>query len=406
MTAHSMPNRAAGSGVAGGVSVGVAAGSAVGRRVESAGPSAGAVRAEPTGQGWRAGAGTGSRVHVLKAGSSSSAGRRTAGTAGRLGVPDARLWWRLIDRDRLIVSLLAEHHVLTTDQLAAVAFGSARRAQDRLARLTAMGLLWRFRFSLPAGGTSPAHYALGYVGARLVAAQRAAAPPRPAAWQQRLERLAESPQLRHRLGANGVFCGLAGYARTHPDQVAGADGVGGLTMWWPPERAARFFLAYPGGETVVLRPDGYGCWEAAGRVVRFFLEYDTGTESHTVLADKLAAYAEVPAARFGILAFTVHTRRREANLHRALRAALGAAGAPLQVATMSRDNGHPDGPAGPVWALWAQQRPAADGLRRYRLAELPQRGPRVAHHDGLAGQPFSQAAFSESDPEVVALIDP
>jgi hypothetical protein len=321
-----------------------------------------------------------------------------------VGVPDARLWWRLTDRDRLIVSLLAEHHVLTTDQLAQVAFGSARRAQDRLARLTAMGLLWRFRFSLPAGGTSPAHYPLGYVGARLVAAQRSAAPPRPAVWQQRLERLAESPQLRHRLGANSFFCDLAGYARTHPDQVAGADGVGGLTMWWPPERAARFFLAYP--ETVALRPDGYGCWEAAGRVVRFFLEYDTGTESHAVLAAKLSAYAEVPAARFGILAFTVHSRRREANLHRALRAVLGTAGAPLPVATMSRDQGHPDGPAGPVWALWTPKRAAPEGAQRHWLAELPQRGPRVAHHDGLAGQPFSQAAFSEVDPEVVALIDP
>jgi hypothetical protein len=328
-------------------------------------------------------------------------------------VPDAGLWWRLTGRDRLMVSLLAEHHVLATDQLAAVAFGSARRAQDRLARLTGMGVLWRFRFSLLSGGTSPAHYALGYVGARLVAAQRSAPPPRPATWQQRLERLAESPQLRHRLGANGVFCDLAGYARTHPDQVAGPDGVGGLTMWWPPERAARFFVAYPGGEPLVLRPDGYGAWAAAGRVVRFFLEYDTGTESHTVLADKLTAYTDVPAHRFGILAFTVHTRQREANLHRALRAALGTSEPPLPIATMPRDHGHPDGPAGPVWTLWtpaqpgsrAGGRPGAGGMRRYRLAELPQRGPRITHHDGLAGQPFSQAAFTESDPEVTALID-
>jgi hypothetical protein len=340
----------------------------------------------------------------LKAGSSSSA-RPAAGTQ-RAGVPDSRLWWRLTDRDRLIVSLLAEHQVLTTDQLAAVAFGSVRRAQDRLARLAGMGVLWRFRFSLAAGGTSPAHYALGYVGARLAAAARSAAPPRPAAWQQRLERLAESPQLRHRLGANGVFIDLAGYARTHPDQVAGPDGVGGVTMWWPPERAARFFVAYPGaGEQTVLRPDGYGCWEAAGRVVRFFLEYDTGTESHTVLADKLAAYTDVPAARFGILAFTVGSRRREANLHRALRAALGPTGPELVIATMSRDHGHPDGPAGPVWTLWTPDRPSPAGARRHRLAELPQRGPRIAHHDGLAGQPYSQAAFSEADPEVVALID-
>jgi hypothetical protein len=189
-------------------------------------------------------------------------------------------------------------------------------------------------------------------------------------------------------------------------------------MWWPPERAARFFVDYRGGETVVLRPDGYGCWEAAGRVVRFSLEYDTGTESHTVLTDKLAAYTDVPAHRFGILAFTVHSRQREANLHRALSAALGSTVPELVIATMPRDHGHPDGPAGPVWTLWTpratprtarpdRRRDAAvpDGVRRYRLAELPQRGPRVAHHDGLPGRPFSRAAFAETDTAMVRLIE-
>jgi Replication-relaxation len=138
-----------------------------------------------------------------------------------VGSLDGRLWWRLTDRDRLLLAVLAEHHVLTTDHIVTLAFGSARRAQDRLARLVEWGVLWRFRFGLAAGGTSPSHYTLGYTGARLIAAQRSVEPPRPAAWRQRVERLAESPQLRHRLGTNGVFVALAGYAAPTPTRSPG-----------------------------------------------------------------------------------------------------------------------------------------------------------------------------------------
>lgn len=137
------------------------------------------------------------------------------------------MWFRLTERDRLLVFLLAEHQVLTTDQVAEVAFGSLRRAQDRLVRLRVIDVLARFRFSLAGGGTSPAHYTLGYTGARLVAAHRAVTPPRPATHQQRLERLMESPRLSHLLGVNGFFTALAGYARHHPEEVLGPDGVGG-----------------------------------------------------------------------------------------------------------------------------------------------------------------------------------
>ncbi|RJO70022.1 hypothetical protein D5S18_29615 [Nocardia panacis] len=52
----------------------------------------------------------------------------------RGGHPDAGPWFRLLDRDRRLLSLLAEHKVLTTDQIASVEFASIRRAQDRLRR--------------------------------------------------------------------------------------------------------------------------------------------------------------------------------------------------------------------------------------------------------------------------------
>ena len=324
--------------------------------------------------------------------------------------PDAGVWFRLTDRDRLIVGLLAEHDVATTDQLTDVAFGSVRRAQDRLSRLCAMGVLFRFRFSLAAGGTSPAHYTLGYTGARLVAARRAVAPPRPATWALRVERLAESPRLRHRLGVNGFFTDLAAYARAHPDRVTGPDGIGGLTTWWSERAATGFFWTSHGGRDVRLRPDGYGCWEhhsagpgagAGGGVVRFFLEHDNGTEPHADLVGKLATYTDFPTHHFGILAFTVPGARRETNLHRALTRALGRTRPRLPIATMPRDHGHPDGPAGPVWALWHPQ--PGPVQHRYRLHELPTHGPTVAHHPPLVGQPFSEAAFDPDDTDMVNL---
>lgn len=65
------------------------------------------------------------------------------------------MWFRLTERDRLLVFLLAEHQVLTTDQIAQVAFGSLRRAQDRLVRLRVIDVLARFRFSSPGAGPAP-----------------------------------------------------------------------------------------------------------------------------------------------------------------------------------------------------------------------------------------------------------
>jgi hypothetical protein len=53
------------------------------------------------------------------------------------------VWFRLVERDRWLLALLAEHKVLTTNQIAAVAFDSVRRAQDRLRQLRALGVVLR-----------------------------------------------------------------------------------------------------------------------------------------------------------------------------------------------------------------------------------------------------------------------
>jgi hypothetical protein len=220
--------------------------------------------------------------------------------------------------------LLAEHKVLTTNQIAAMEFLSVRRAQDRLRHLRELGVVFAFRESYLRGGTSQTRYALGYLGARLIAAQRAERPPAPKAYTESLERLALWPKLDHQLGVNEFFCALAAHRNPARLREAGrADEVSGLTQWWSEKRCTEFFWKYQGaGRETRLRPDGYGCWEEAGRAVRFFLEHDTGTESLAKVTGKIDDYSDFPTDAFGVLLFSVHSSRREMALRAASRHAL------------------------------------------------------------------------------------
>jgi hypothetical protein len=108
-------------------------------------------------------------------------------------------------------------------------------------------VVFAFRESYLRGGTSQPRYALGYLGARLIAAQRAERPPAPKAYTESLERLALWPKLDHQLGVNDFFCSLA--AHRHPARLreAGRDGeVSGLTQWWSERRCTEVLLEVPG----------------------------------------------------------------------------------------------------------------------------------------------------------------
>ncbi|MET8757206.1 replication-relaxation family protein [Lentzea sp. NPDC004782] len=402
-------DRAVGRGVVGadGLAFGSASGSAQPRRSESATPPAEATANKPAGQRWyrreRAEGRLGSDPHP-------STHRGRAGRGGRrAGEPDAGLWFRLVDRDRRLLVLLAEHKVLTTNQIAAIEFLSVRRAQDRLRHLRELGMVFAFRESYLRGGTSQTRFALGYLGARVIAAQRAEKPPSPKAYTESLERLALWPKLDHQLGVNDFFCALA--ARRNPARLREAgrsDEVSGLTQWWSEHRCTEFFWKYlGGGRDARLRPDGYGCWEEHGRTVRFFLEHDTGTESLAKVTNKLDDYAAFPTGAFGVLLFSVHSARREHALRVALRRALPGGDPGFVIATAARDGNtfrNTDGPAGPVWGLWTPA--GGDSVpRRHRLAELPQRGPSVAHRASNASQPLNEAAFDSNDREMSRLIN-
>ncbi|CAM4173872.1 replication-relaxation family protein [Kibdelosporangium persicum] len=302
--------------------------------------------------------------------------------------------------------MLTEHKVLTTNQIAAIEFTSVRRAQDRLRRLRELGVVFAFRESYLRGGTSQTRYALGYLGARLIAAQRAEKPPAPKVYTERLERLALWPTLDHQLGVNDFFCALAAYRNPARLRELGREGeVSGLTHWWSEKRCTEFFVKYQGGgPDIRLRPDGYGCWEESGRAVRFFLEHDTGSESLTKVTGKIADYTAFPTDAFGILLFSVHSTRREIALRAALRRNLAGYDPGVVIATAARDHGHADGPAAPIWGMWTHH--SGDTVpRRYRLAELPVRGPSIEHRATNTLQPFSEAAFDPNDREMLRRID-
>lgn len=333
-----------------------------------------------------------------RAGAARAVGRRGG---ARLGEPVGALWARLTDRDRRILALVAEHRVLTTEQLTVLAFGSRPRAQHRLHELHGMDVVWRFRFPRAAGGSYPWHYALGYTGARLIAAQKAVRPPRPAEHAQHLERLVESPTLRHQLGVNDFFVALAAYAcRQQGWPNANTYDGTGLDTWHGEAEITAFHA-----DTV--RPDGFGAWSEHGRLTRFYLEYDTGSETLARVAGKLEDYHAAARRAGGPLTgpvlFTVATTRREAGLRAALARSLAHVEGLVAVATTARDYGHPDGPAGPVWAPLTR---APDAVRRARLPDLPD--TTVQHKEPAGGGgTLALTGWMDDDPaEMIILEDP
>ena len=264
---------------------------------------------------------------------------------------------QLTPRDRLLVDLLTEHRVLTTEHVTAAAFGSATTARHRLAVLHRLGVLDRFRLALPGGGSQSWRYTLGPTGAAIAAAAQGTDPPRPGAHRARVLRLATSPTLGHLLGVNGFFCVLVADARSRP----GSARAGSALLSWESETASAARL---GG---LARPDGHGVWAEDGRRVGFFLEYDTGTERLDRLTGKLAGYRDVALAGGpgDPVLFWLPSTAREAHLHRAL----AATPPPVPVATAAADYATAAGhsPAGPVWLPAGATR---TGGRR-RLIDLP-----------------------------------
>src|SRR6266540_2186442 len=214
----------------------------------------------------------------------------------------------------------------------------------------------------------PVHWVPGRLSARYVALYHGR--PAPSSRAVRDERdthpstATRLGHLMHADGTNQFFIDLLAHARTHPQAR--------LARWWS---AARIFAKVNHN----TRPDGHGVWRDGDRQVAFFLEHDTGTESHPARAAKLVGYRTLrdKGMAWPVL-FWLPTTTIETHLHRHLADhADGTRG--IVVATAARDHAaQHGGPAGPVWRM------VGNGRRRLRLAELP--GPvgptGLAYHPG------------------------
>jgi len=265
----------------------------------------------------------------------------------RGGIDVASELRRLMPRDRWLLELLHEHQVFTTEQVAALGFDHVHTARNRLVLLNQRGILARFRDGVRPG-SQQWRWTLDLIGAAYIAARNDEPEPKPAVIRRRINRLASSPSLAHRLGTNGVFVDLAAHAR----HATGAR----LSVWWS-ERTCRTVT----GELV--RPDGHGVWTEADRTCAFWLEYDRSTEKVHQVTAKLDGYAALHRAT-GLdhaVLFWLDSPGREASLRARLAAHPAVASGALLVATAG--GGTTQHPAGPVWAP-----PGATG--RVRLAHL------------------------------------
>lgn len=296
----------------------------------------------------------------------------TRSRTGARTEPLLRIQSHLTDRDHILLGWLADHHLLTSFQIAAALFPSLDFAQRRLRRLVDVGVLARFRPLKADGGSFPYHYLLDQLGADIVATQRGEDIPRRDETRRRRWYLTQRANLPHLLATNQFFIDLAAHARTHPGTS--------LDRWWSAGRCQQpgAFATLDGGwpadpaamvRRPAIRPDGHGIWTDHGTSVPFFAEIDLSTEPLNRLTRKIGGYidlARTTGHAWPIL-FTLESPLRERHLHERLT----DAGVRWPVATTVRprmvDHRAPTGqpsPAEDVW--WPHRHPR--GL--VRLADL------------------------------------
>jgi hypothetical protein len=274
----------------------------------------------------------------------------------------AQLAASLTARDRWLARMLFEHRVLTTHQIAEMAWPSVRAANMRLLRLYQWRVIDRFQPYLTYG-TAPMHYVLDLTGATLLAREEGLDLHDLNYRHDRATGIAYSLHLAHTVGNNGFFSALVAASRR-------PNSSGQLAAWWSETRCAQHF-----GD--IVRPDAYGLWHESSPTptgFEWFLEFDLGTERPDRLGAKLVGYAKL-ASTTGIttpVLFWVSTARREAAVRRALYDAVTALDDPslVPVATSSADL--LDDPSAACWQPLNVQHPLP---QRLRLAELGRAWP-------------------------------
>ncbi|MCO8308889.1 replication-relaxation family protein [Streptomyces sp. RKCA744] len=282
-------------------------------------------------------------------------------TPARHSTDPAALTRSLTARDLWITAMVHEHRVLTTTQIARIAFTSQRSAQRRLRVLHHHAVLDSFR-PLTQHGSAPEHYTLGPTGVSVIAAY-AGCEPAALGWRPTTTgRIAYSPSLGHDIGVNELLTHLAAPTSnaTH----------GRLTLWLSERSCARRW-------DDMIRPDAYAHWHDPTTpdadtpvLLPFFLEYDTGSQPLPRVEAKLVGYAAFITSTNTRPALLIHTRT--ASRDRALRHRLAqpARDLDLYVATSSADfTTHT--PWGPWWA------PLHPAARRTTLTGLTTHWPHL-----------------------------
>ncbi|WP_020522431.1 replication-relaxation family protein [Catelliglobosispora koreensis] len=279
-----------------------------------------------------------------------------------------RLQATITPRDERLLGWLYDHGVLTTDQIAKALFPSKDYAQRRLPRLMKRGAVARFRPQRWEGGSYPYHYVLDQLGYEHVMGQRGLGMPTRDKAKRRKQSLISRRDLPHLLGANQLFIDLAAYERTNP-------GVS-LARWWPATAFHGADAFYREGSDSRLgmrpngypRPDGHGVWVEGNLAVPFFAEYDTGTEPHSVLGDKVdkyeLLYRESVVWQWPVL-FVFSSWQRELNFHEHLADRTRRLWTTFATAATDSPQYLDQTPAGAVWHVGG--RPS---MRR-RLIDLP-----------------------------------
>jgi hypothetical protein len=194
-----------------------------------------------------------------------------------------RLAAELTERDQAMVTMLARVKLATGNQLRRAVYTDSSLAAERAARRELARLVrWRVvaRLERRQGGLGRGSdswtYALDVAGQRLLTeGVRTHRPhrPRPAMWAHAL------------LGAE-VYTRLA-------EQVRGSEQA--LSLWQGEPECWREYVGNY-GERLRLKPDAYVLVTGPEYEDASFVEFDTGSQSRTVIRQKLVAYQRYAAS--------------------------------------------------------------------------------------------------------------
>lgn len=286
-----------------------------------------------------------------------------------------RLAARLTVRDRWLLRMLHEHHVLTTPAITTMAFPSARAARLRLLQLYRWDILDRFQPLLRVGA-APMHYVLGGAGASVVAAQ-AGVDATTLGWRrERVLAVAHQHRLAHTVAINELFAQLVAHSgpAREPRATRAAPQTYRLDAWWSEARLRRLV-----GD--IVRPDAYGRLSVTPAratnphppardrpdqpaAFEWFLELDFGESTLAALAGKITRYAQLAAVTAPVPVLVwLPGPRREHNARQHLRHALQSLDDPrlVPIATTTPHCSIPDPtepvgdalrwftPTGPIW---------------------------------------------------------